>query len=44
MAMCGHGHFDLAAYDKYLQGEMVDLSYSAEKLKASMANIPVLVP
>ncbi|KAH7660162.1 Tryptophan synthase beta chain-like protein [Dioscorea alata] len=44
MAMCGHGHFDLASYDKYLQGEMVDLSYSAEKLKASMANIPVLVP
>ena len=44
MAMCGHGHFDLAAYEKYLQGEMVDLSYSGEKLKASMANIPVLVP
>ncbi|KAI3918891.1 hypothetical protein MKW98_017339 [Papaver atlanticum] len=25
LAMCGHGHFDLPAYEKYLQGTMVDL-------------------
>lgn len=25
MAMCGHGHFDLTSYEKYLQGNMVDL-------------------
>ena len=24
-ALCGHGHFDLAAYDAYLNGRMVDL-------------------
>ena len=43
MAMCGHGHFDLPAYDKYLQGAMVDLSFAEEKLKASLAHIPQLV-
>ncbi|KAK6129068.1 hypothetical protein DH2020_037181 [Rehmannia glutinosa] len=40
MAMCGHGHFDLPAYDKYLQGGLVDLSFSEERIKASLANIP----
>lgn len=44
MAMCGHGHFDLAAYDKYLQGNMVDLGYSKEKVEASLAAIPQLEP
>ncbi|KAH6832182.1 tryptophan synthase beta type 2 [Perilla frutescens var. hirtella] len=40
MAMCGHGHFDLPAYDKYLNGELVDLSFSEEKITAALANIP----
>nr|GMC54862.1 tryptophan synthase beta chain 2 [Ipomoea batatas] len=39
-AMCGHGHFDLSSYEKYLQGGMVDLAYSDEKIKASLAEIP----
>lgn len=39
-AMCGHGHFDLPSYDKYLQGNMVDLSFSEEKIQASLANVP----
>lgn len=42
-AMCGHGHFDLPAYEKYLQGEMVDLSFSEDKIKASLASISQLV-
>lgn len=42
MAMCGHGHFDLPAYEKYLQGVMVDLSFSEDKIQASLANIPHL--
>lgn len=42
-AMCGHGHFDLPAYDKYLQGNMVDLSFSEENMKESLANIPQVV-
>ncbi|GJS37842.1 tryptophan synthase beta chain 2 [Tanacetum coccineum] len=42
MAMCGHGHFDLPAYEKYLQGAMVDLSFSEDKIQASLAKIPQL--
>ncbi|CAO1948583.1 unnamed protein product [Urochloa humidicola] len=42
MAMCGHGHFDLAAYEKYLRGDMVDLSHPADKLEASLATVPKL--
>ncbi|KAG8075224.1 hypothetical protein GUJ93_ZPchr0006g40613 [Zizania palustris] len=40
MAMCGHGHFDLAAYERYLRGDMVDLSHSAVKLQEALAAIP----
>lgn len=43
MAMCGHGHFDLTSYEKYLQGNMVDLSFEEEKIQASLANIPQVV-
>ncbi|XP_014503987.1 uncharacterized protein LOC106764243 [Vigna radiata var. radiata] len=43
-AMCGHGHFDLPAYEKYLQGNMVDLSFSEDKVKASLAKIPQVIP
>ncbi|KAK4602260.1 hypothetical protein RGQ29_011342 [Quercus rubra] len=39
-AMCGHGHFDLPSYGKYLQGNMVDLSFSEEKMQASLASVP----
>ncbi|CAN6477521.1 unnamed protein product [Victoria cruziana] len=40
MAMCGHGHFDLSSYEKYLQGKMVDLSYGDDKVQASLLAIP----
>jgi glutamate-1-semialdehyde aminotransferase len=40
MAMCGHGHFDLAAYDKYLRGDMVDLVHPEDKLEESLAAVP----
>ncbi|CAI9779983.1 unnamed protein product [Fraxinus pennsylvanica] len=43
MAMCGHGHFDLPAYEKYLQGDLVDLSFSEEVIQESLAKIPQLV-
>ncbi|XP_030484026.2 uncharacterized protein LOC115700580 [Cannabis sativa] len=42
-AMCGHGHFDLPAYDKFLQGNMVDLSFSKERIDTAMASIPKVV-
>ncbi|KAH9622897.1 hypothetical protein KSS87_010086 [Heliosperma pusillum] len=40
MAMCGHGHFDLSSYDKFLRGDLVDLSFSEEKIRASLSKIP----
>ena len=41
-ALCGHGHFDLASYDTYLAGEMVDYDYPAEKVAAAMEKVPVI--
>ena len=26
--LCGHGHFDMSAYDAYLSGELTDLEFS----------------
>ncbi|KAG0585619.1 hypothetical protein KC19_2G025800 [Ceratodon purpureus] len=39
-ALCGHGHFDLASYDKFLAGGMVDLEYPADKVRESMMHLP----
>jgi tryptophan synthase beta chain len=38
--LCGHGHFDLAAYDAYLNGKLEDYSYPEEKIKESLAKLP----
>ncbi|KAK9681566.1 hypothetical protein RND81_10G011400 [Saponaria officinalis] len=43
MAMCGHGHFDLPSYDKFLRGDLVDLSFSEERIQASLSKIPKIV-
>jgi tryptophan synthase beta chain len=36
----GHGHFDLGAYDAFLQGKLVDYEYPAELVKQALANLP----
>jgi tryptophan synthase beta chain len=41
-ALCGHGHLDLAAYEQYLSGEMVDDELSDDEIAAAMADVPVL--
>jgi tryptophan synthase beta chain len=38
--LSGHGHFDMAAYDKYFAGQLDDHSYPEESLRASLANLP----
>jgi tryptophan synthase beta chain len=38
--LCGHGHFDLGAYEAYLAGELVDLEYSEEEIDRAVARIP----
>jgi tryptophan synthase beta chain len=39
-ALCGHGHFDLAAYDAYLSGRMVDEDVTDERLMAARSTVP----
>ena len=41
-ALCGHGLLDLAAYDAYLGGRMVDSGLSDQALGAALAGVPVL--
>lgn len=36
----GHGHFDLLAYDAFLQGKLVDYEYPEELVKQALANLP----
>src|SRR5829696_1996671 len=38
--LCGHGHFDLAAYEAYLAGNLVDLEYSEDAIDDAVAQIP----
>src|SRR3954452_22613859 len=39
-ALCGHGHFDLAAYESYLSGRMVDEDVSDERFAGALADLP----
>ena len=41
-ALCGHGHFDLAAYDAFLSGTMVDLEFDEARLEAGLSTIPAM--
>jgi tryptophan synthase beta chain len=41
-ALCGHGHLDLAAYESFLAGNMVDLDLSDEAVAAAMQAVPVI--
>jgi tryptophan synthase beta chain len=38
--LSGHGHFDLAAYEDYLTGELKDIAYPEEELKKSLEALP----
>ena len=41
-ALCGHGHFDLAAYEAYLAGTMVDEDVTDARFAAALETIPAL--
>ncbi len=38
--LSGHGHFDLAAYDQYLQGQLEDYTYPEEEIRRAMERLP----
>ncbi len=42
LALSGHGHFDLAAYDAYLGGKLEDYAYPQEKVAEALAQLPKL--
>lgn len=39
-ALCGHGLLDLAAYDRYFSGDMVDYDYPEEKVRDALTRLP----
>lgn len=42
--LCGHGHFDLAAYDAYLAGTLEDPDFSEADRDAALAALPPNAP
>ena len=41
-ALCGHGHLDMAAYDAYLSGSLVDHEVTSEEVRGSVALLPAV--
>jgi tryptophan synthase beta chain len=41
-ALCGHGHFDMGAYERYLSGDMLDYDIPEERIEAALAALPVV--
>ncbi len=40
LALSGHGHFDLGAYDEYLSGKLKDYEYPKEMVEKALADLP----
>jgi tryptophan synthase beta chain len=40
--LCGHGHFDLSAYERYLTGALEDYEYPLERVQAALAGLPTV--
>ncbi|MGD9101788.1 MAG: TrpB-like pyridoxal phosphate-dependent enzyme [Anaerolineae bacterium] len=38
--LSGHGHFDLAAYDEYLNGRLQDYAYPEDAVREAMQHLP----
>jgi tryptophan synthase beta chain len=43
-ALCGHGYFDMKAYDEYFSGKLLPYEYPAEKVAESMEKLRKLYP
>ncbi len=39
-ALCGHGLLDMAAYDRYFSGDMVDYAYPEERVQDALTRLP----
>ena len=40
--LSGHGHFDMASYDRYLAGKLEDYDYPEAEIKAALDHLPKL--
>ena len=40
--LCGHGNFDMSAYEAYLSGKLEDYEYPQAEIDAAMAALPVV--
>jgi tryptophan synthase beta chain len=38
--LCGHGHFDLSAYDAFLAGKLEDPEFSEDDMERALAHLP----
>src|SRR5829696_6457399 len=38
--LCGHGHFDMSAYESYLAGELQDPEFSEADMEAALGRLP----
>jgi tryptophan synthase beta chain len=38
--LCGHGHFDMSAYDAYLSGTLEDIEFSEAEMEAALERLP----
>jgi tryptophan synthase beta chain len=38
--LCGHGHFDMSAYDAYLSGTLEDIEFSEADMQAALERLP----
>jgi len=38
--LCGHGHFDMSAYDAYLSGSLEDIEFSEAEMEAALERLP----
>ncbi len=39
-ALCGHGHFDMGAYDRYLDGSLEDYAYPEQGIERALTRLP----
>jgi tryptophan synthase beta chain len=40
MGLCGHGHFDMSAYDAYLAGKLEDPEFSEADMESALERLP----
>lgn len=40
--LCGHGHFDMAAYTAYFAGQLSDHEYSEEEMAMALSGLPAV--